>query len=167
MLRLLTLLSREELAAWQGLLRANAYFLRELDKDLQRSYRLNSSSYDALLQLGLTPQGRMRMTDLSDAMLYSPSGLTRLVDQLEQEGLIVRERRADDARSYDAVLSPEGWELVQAATVAHIKCVRELFIDRLSEAQIMQLIDIWDTVDPRFISGRSDPGADAGPASGS
>jgi hypothetical protein len=77
MLRLLTLLSREELAAWQGLLRVNAYFLRELDKDLQRSYRLNSSSYDALLQLGLTPQGRMRMTDLSDAMLYSPSGLDR------------------------------------------------------------------------------------------
>jgi DNA-binding MarR family transcriptional regulator len=163
---LLSQLSRDELAAWQGLLRANAYFLRELDKDLQRSYRLNSSSYDALLQLGLTPQGRMRMTDLSDAMLYSPSGLTRLVDQLERKGLIVRERRADDARSYDAVLSPEGWELVKAATVAHIRCVRELFLDRLSEAQIMQLIDIWDTIDPRFITGRSGPDDDVRPGSG-
>jgi DNA-binding MarR family transcriptional regulator len=106
------------------------------------------------------------MTDLSDAMLYSPSGLTRLVDQLEREGLIVRERRADDARSYDAVLSPEGWELVKTATVAHIRCVRDLFIDRLSEEQITQLIDIWDTIDPRFITGDSDPDDDVRPASG-
>lgn len=94
------------------------------------------------------------MTALADAVLLSPSGLTRLVDQLEREGLVVRERREDDARSYDAVLSRQGRKLAKAATQAHLRRVRELFIDRLSEAQITQLIAIWTAVDPQFAAPR-------------
>jgi DNA-binding MarR family transcriptional regulator len=107
-----------------------------------------------LLQLAIAPRGRLRMTALADAVLLSPSGLTRLVDQLEREGLVVRERREDDARSYDAVLSSKGRKLAKAATKANLRRVRELFIDRLSEAQITQLIAIWTAVDPQFAAPR-------------
>jgi len=159
-------LSRDELAAWQGLLRANVYLLRELDKDL-RHYGLTLSSHDVLLQLALAPRRRLRMTALAEAVLLSPSGLSRLVDQLEHEGLVVREQRADDARSYDVVLSPQGRKLLRVANNAHLRRIRELFIDRLSDDQVTQLVAIWNAVDPRFIAGRSSPGAEAAPRSGS
>jgi DNA-binding MarR family transcriptional regulator len=149
-----SVLSQDELAAWSGFVRAHSYLVRELDKDLQRSHRLGQSSYQVLLQLAIAPRGRLRMTALADAVLLSPSGLTRLVDQLEREGLVVRERREDDARSYDAVLSPQGRKLAKAATQANLRRVRELFIDRLSEAQITQLIAIWTAVDPQFAAPR-------------
>lgn len=158
-------LSRDELAAWQGLLRANAYLLRELDKDLRR-YQLSLSSHDVLLQLVLAPRRRLQMTALAEAVLLSPSGLSRLVDQLEHEGLVVREQREDDARSYDVVLSAQGRSRLKAANTAHLRLIRELFIDHLSYDQITQLVAIWNAVDPRFIAGRSSPDPDAAPAPG-
>jgi DNA-binding MarR family transcriptional regulator len=150
-------LSRDELAAWRGLLRANVYLRRELEKDLQRSHRLSGRSYDVLLHLAVAPQHRLRMTVLAEAVFFSPSGLTRLIDQLEREGLVVRERREDDTRSYDAVLSTQGLARLTAAHEDHLRLVRELFIDHLTEAQIAQLIAIWNAVDPRFMAGSFDP----------
>ena len=91
----------------------------------------------------------------------SPSGLSRLVDQLEHEGLVVREQREDDARSYDVVLSPQGRKRLKEANAAHLQRIRELFIDHLSDSQIAQLIAIWNAVDPRFIAGPSKPGCQA------
>ena len=158
-------LSRQELAAWQGMLRANAYLLRELDKDLRR-YQLNLSSHDVLLQLALAPRRRLRMSSLAEAVLLSPSGLSRLVDQLEREGLVVREQRADDARSYDVVLSPQGRKRLKAANHAHLLRIRELFVDHLSPDQISQLVAIWNAIDPRFITGRPSTGVDATPEAG-
>jgi DNA-binding MarR family transcriptional regulator len=150
-------LSEDELRAWRGLLRANVYLRRELEKDLRRSHRLSGRSHDVLLHLALAPQHRLRMTVLAEAVFFSPSGLTRLIDQLEREGLVVRERREDDTRSYDAVLSTQGLVRLTAAHKDHLRLVRELFIDHLTEEQIAQLIAIWNAVDPRFIAGSSDP----------
>jgi DNA-binding MarR family transcriptional regulator len=150
-------LSRDELEAWRGMVRANVYLLRELDKDLQRSHRLSLRSHDVLLHLALAPQHRMRMTVLAKAVFFSPSGLTRLIDQLQREGLVDRERREDDTRSYDAVLSTQGLTRLTAAHKDHLRLIRELFIDHLTEAQIAQLIAIWNAVDPRFVAGSSDP----------
>jgi DNA-binding MarR family transcriptional regulator len=150
-------LSEDELRAWRGLLRAHVYLLREFEKDLQRSHRLSVRSHDVLLHLALAPQHRLRMTVLAKAVFFSPSGLTRLIDQLEGEGLVLRERREDDTRSYDAVLSAQGLTRLTAAHEDHLRLVRELFIDHLTEAQIAQLIAIWNAVDPRFTAGSSDP----------
>jgi DNA-binding MarR family transcriptional regulator len=139
-------LSPEEAAAWQGFLRANVRMLRELDADLVRSHRLPLSSYDVLINLALAPGRRLRMTELAEQVLLSPSGLTRLIDQLQRDGLVERERGADDGRSVEAVLTPEGRKVLRAANEAHLKRVRELFLDRLSDAQLSQLGDIWSTV---------------------
>lgn len=148
-------LSPDEAAGWQGLLRLNGRILRELDADLVRSHRLPLSSYDVLIQLALAPRRRLRMTELAEEVLMSPSGLTRVVDQLQRDGLVERERRAEDARSFDAVLTTEGRRRLKAANEAHLKRVRELFLDRLSDAQLGQLVDIWDTVGPELTGSAS------------
>jgi DNA-binding MarR family transcriptional regulator len=147
-------LSPAELGAWQGFLRANARLGRLLDDDLERAHQLSESKYDVLIQLGLAPGRRLRMTTLAEEVLMSPSGLSRLVDELARERLVVRERREDDGRSVDVVLTSTGRTRLKAANRTHLHGVRELFLDRLSDAQLQQLAEIWNAVDPNLIAGR-------------
>ena len=141
-------LSPAELAAWQGLLRTNAQLLRLLDANLKRSHHLSGSEYDVLIQLGLAPRRRLRLTTLAEEVLMSPSGVSRVVDELARQGLVARERREDDARSFDAVLTPTGRARLKAANRTHLQQVRELFLDRLSDVQLRQLTEIWNAVGP-------------------
>lgn len=139
-------LTAAELAAWQGFLRSNARLERLFDADFKRSHGMSGRDYDVLIQLGVAPHRRLRITTLAEQVVMSPSGLSRLLDGLEAEGLVVRERREDDARSYDIVLTPAGRSRLKAANRTHLKLVRELFLDRLSDSQLQQLTDIWAAV---------------------
>ncbi|RKQ92142.1 MarR family transcriptional regulator [Solirubrobacter pauli] len=150
-------LSDDELAAWQGLLRANATLQRTLDADLQRSHQLSANAYDVLIQLGLAPEKRLRMRDLADEVLMSHNGLSGIVAQLESAGLVVRTRDAKDGRVVYAGLTPEGQTVLRSANRAHLARVRELFLDRLSAEQLQQLRAIWDAVDPALVAGRPRP----------
>jgi DNA-binding MarR family transcriptional regulator len=109
------LLDREELGAWRGLLRVHARLTKALDADLVREHGLPLSSYEVLLFLADAPEGRLRMSELADGVLLSRSGLTRLVDRMERQGLLRRERCDDDARGYHALITDEGRELFQRA----------------------------------------------------
>lgn len=146
-------LSPEELAAWQGFLRAHARLSRVLDADLERSHGLSGNDYDVLIQLGLARGRRLRVTTLAEQVLMSPSGLSRLVDGLERLGLVARERREDDARSFDIVLKPAGRARLKAANRTHLERVREMFLDRLSDAQLQQLRDVWAALDSSLTTG--------------
>lgn len=146
-------LSPAELKAWQGLLRVSARLERVLDADLERSHALSGNDYDVLIQLGLAPRRRLRMTTLAEQVLMSPSGVSRLVDTLEREGLVARERGEDDARSFDVVLTPAGRARLKAANRTHLERVRGLFLHRLSDEQLEQLAEIWDALDPALSEG--------------
>jgi DNA-binding MarR family transcriptional regulator len=147
-------LSDDELAAWQGLLRANVQLLRALDADLRRSHRLGHSEYDVLIQLGLAPGRSLRMSELAKAVLMSHNGLSRIVAQLERDGLVARERDPQDGRAVHVTLTPEGRTTLRAANRTHLARVRELFLDRLADEQLVQLRAIWDAVDPALVAGR-------------
>lgn len=150
-------LSDDELAAWQGLLRANAVLQRALNADLQRSHQLPANAYDVLIQLGRAPDRRLRMRDLAEEVLMSHNGLTRVVAQLEADGLLVRERDPHDGRVVYAGLTEHGRTVLRSANQAHLARVRELFLDRLSDEQLQQLRAIWDAVDPVLVAGRTRP----------
>src|ERR1700738_2813488 len=76
--------------AWRGLLRTQACLAKRLDAELERAHGLPMSSYEVLHHLEQAPRGRMRMRDLADRAQLSRSGLTRLVDRLERDGLLDR-----------------------------------------------------------------------------
>ncbi len=102
-----TTLDERELRAWRGLLRVHAALTKALDAELESEHRLPLSSYEVLLHLAFTDGERLRMSDLADAVVLSRSGLTRLVDRLERDGLIARESCPSDARgSYARLLPP-------------------------------------------------------------
>jgi DNA-binding MarR family transcriptional regulator len=137
------LLDEEELAAWRGMLRAHAELTKELDAELVRKHNLPLSSYEVLLYLADAPDGRMRMAELADSVLLSRSGLTRLVDRLEREGLLKRERCESDARGYFAEITPKGRRLFDAARRTHLDGVRALFLSRFSRDELRAMGALW------------------------
>lgn len=136
-------LDQLELDAWRGLLRIHRDVVGCLDTELDRDHGLPLSAYEVLMYLTDADDGRLRMGELADALLLSRSGLTRLVDRLERQGLVNRERCDDDARGYFAQLTPAGRRLLAKARPAHLAGVREHFLSRLSEGDLRALAQVW------------------------
>ena len=142
------LLSPEELGAWRGMLRVHSGLTKALDAELVRAHGLPLSSYEVLLFLADAPGGRLRMSELADGVLLSRSGLTRLVDRMEREGLLRRERCEDDARGYNALITAKGRKLFQHARRTHLDGVRERFLSHLSAGDLRSLAEVWEKVAP-------------------
>src|SRR5918997_3771041 len=121
-------LTGTELGAWRGMLRVHAALVRELDAELDAAHGLPLSSYDVLIYLQAAPGRRLRMAELADSVLLSRSGVTRLVDRLEREGLIVGDACDEDGRGLFAVLTDRGEELLARARPTHLHRVRERFL---------------------------------------
>jgi DNA-binding MarR family transcriptional regulator len=81
-------LDEQELRAWRGLLRTYARLTKALDAELEAAHGLPLTSYEVLLFIADADGERMRMHDLATSILLSRSGLTRLVDRLERDGLL-------------------------------------------------------------------------------
>lgn len=137
-----------ELAAWRGLLRAHAALMAELDAELEVAHGLPLSSYDVLVNLADAPGRRMRMRDLADAVLLSRSGLTRLVDRLERDGLLTRASCPTDARGAYAVLTDEGRERLIEARPTHRDGVRRRFLSHFEPDELTQLAAWWERIVP-------------------
>jgi DNA-binding MarR family transcriptional regulator len=141
-------LSEDELAAWRGFLRVHSSLFHQLDTDLAAVNDLPLRSYEVLLLLEDAPGRRLRMSDLSRSVLLSPSGVTRLVDRLEREGLVSRERCPEDGRGYNAVLTEDGDARLQQARATHLAGVRRLFLDKLADGDLRRLAGYWDKLVP-------------------
>jgi DNA-binding MarR family transcriptional regulator len=139
-------LAPEQEAAWRGFLRVHAALIRELDAELDAAHDLPLSSYDVLLQLAEAPDRRLRMSDLAGSVLISPSGLTRLVDRLEREGLVERHRCTSDHRGTFAALTEQGLARLREAAATHLDGVRRLFVAHFSEAELERLGGYWERV---------------------
>jgi DNA-binding MarR family transcriptional regulator len=137
-----------ELGSWRELLRVHATLTRELDEELRRSHGLPLSSYDVLVNLESAPDRQMRMSELADAVLLSRSGLTRLVERLERDGLLARADCPDDARGSLAVLTDEGMARLAQARKTHLRGVRERFLDHFSDGELEQLGEMWQRLVP-------------------
>jgi len=149
-------LSAMELAAWRGFLRVQSSLFRELDAELTATHDLPLRSYEVLLLLEDAPERRLRMSDLSRSVLLSPSGMTRLVDRLQREGLVGRERCAEDGRGYYAVLTDAGDQRLQEARTTHLAGVRRLFLDRLGDDDLWRLADLLTGLDAPGSGDRTD-----------
>jgi DNA-binding MarR family transcriptional regulator len=139
-------LSETELRAWQALLHAHHDIIGKLDSELREEHRLSLGDYDVLLRLARAPDRCLRMTDLAERVLLSPSGLTRLVDRLVDEGLVQRDRFEGDARVILARLTDRGHRTLLRAARTHLRGIREHFTGRLSPAQLRNVASALETI---------------------
>jgi DNA-binding MarR family transcriptional regulator len=134
-------LSHVELDAWRSFLRAHARVTRVLDAELTAECDLSLGSYVVLVHLSEAPARALRMTDLADRIVLSRSGLTRLVDRMEREGLVRRESCPSDLRGTNAVLTAEGLAKLRAAAPVHLRGVREHMVSQLTEKETAVLAE--------------------------
>ena len=152
-----TELSEAELGAWRGLLRVHSALVKALDSELEAAHGLPLSSYEVLISLRSAPERRMRMADLADRALLSRSGMTRLVDRLEREGLLVRQQCSVDARGLYAALTDAGEAFLERARPTHLAGVRERFLRHFGEDELEQLAECWERVLPGAAGTGSQP----------
>jgi DNA-binding MarR family transcriptional regulator len=141
-------LSPVELGAWRGLLRVHTALVKALDAELSEEHDLPLTSYEVLITLESAPKRKRRMAELADSVLLSRSGMTRLVDRLEREGLLVRDTCTDDGRGCYAVLTEKGAELLERARPTHLGGVRERFLAHFSEHELRGFAEAWERVLP-------------------
>lgn len=123
-----------------------ARLLDGLEKRLKQQVGLTLSEYNTLLLLSEAPQGQMRMGQLAEAIVFSPSRLTYQVKVMADRGLVNRVKCQDDGRAWQAQLTPEGRTVFRRASVIHAKEVKQLFTDAVSEQQLAQIHQIFTQV---------------------
>jgi DNA-binding MarR family transcriptional regulator len=131
-----TELKSAEMRAWTAFLNAQASLLRQLEAELVETEGMTLAEFDVLIQLGVAPDRRLRMTELSERVRLSHSGVTRLVDRMAQAGLVKRTRCDSDRRGTFATLTAAGKDRLRRARPIHLRGIREHFSKRLSPAQL-------------------------------
>ncbi len=133
---------------WRTFLRAHTHTMRELERELLAETGMPIGWYDVLLQLAEAPERRLRMAELADRVLLSRSGLTRLIDRLQAEGLVRREPSPDDARGTYTVLTEEGMARLRKAAPVHLAGINANWLAHFTDDELRELGDLLRRVAP-------------------
>lgn len=122
-----------------SLVRASTHATRHLSAQLTADHGLTISDYEVLLRLARAPDQRMRRVDLAEQVLLTASGVTRLLDGLEQSGWVERGSCDTDRRVVYAVLTDDGAQKLREASRSHVGQIEEYFSSRFEEEQLVKL----------------------------
>jgi len=118
---------------------------------------LDPVEFEVLIRLFRSPGGQLRMTDLAAQTTLTTSGVTRVVDRLERDGLVERQACPTDRRSSYAVIARAGKNKLEQVLPEHVELIDEWLTSRLDAAQLDALLDAL-----RVIRDAVRPGATAG-----
>jgi DNA-binding MarR family transcriptional regulator len=149
--------SPEEFDAWRGLIRLREAVMREIDRRLRLDGLISLADYGVLITLVTAPGLRLRMSDLGAKRMLTPSGITRVVVRLEEQGLVRREPDPADGRAAFATLTRPGLEALRLAQVVHHAAVRELYLDRLTTHDLDRLARLLEKALPGVVSASAWP----------
>jgi len=134
------------LEAWRTFLVAHAQVRRELERELQAEQSLGLGEYEVLLLLARADERRLRMSELADRLVLSRSGVTRLVDRLEDAGMVARGSCDTDRRGSWAILTDAGHRRLRDASPTHLRGVGRHFLDRIPAEELEALRRTLDRV---------------------
>jgi DNA-binding MarR family transcriptional regulator len=139
-------LDTDEQRAWRGYRRMRTLLDLQLARDLASDSGLSEPDYDVLSTLTEHPEHRWRANELADRLMWSTSRLAHHVGRMERRGLVARESCQDDGRGATVVLTPAGWNVLEAAAPLHVRSVRGNFIDLLNQDELETLRRITEKV---------------------
>jgi DNA-binding MarR family transcriptional regulator len=137
-----------QMEAFTDLMRARSELGRRLDRDLQREAGLSMTEYVVLLTLRYAPEAGIPVGDLSGEVHLTKSGVTRLVDRMEQAGTVERVADEDDRRSVRASITEKGRAELRKAWPIHRRGIDEYFGAHLSDAEAATLSKLLRRVAP-------------------
>jgi DNA-binding MarR family transcriptional regulator len=132
----------DKVEAWRAFITVHAEVIGAIERRLEAEGYLPLSSYDVLVALSETPGHRLRMHDLARYVILSRSALSRLVDRLEAQGFLVRERSGEDRRGAYAVLTAAGQAELERTWPAYGREIQAHFARYLSddEAELLRAV---------------------------
>lgn len=148
-------LSEEEERAWAGLVETHEALVRALDARLLAEHNMPLSTVEALMHVAHAEEGTIAISDLAERIRLSPSHVSRLVIDLERQGLVERQRSSADSRSTRATITEAGRKQLREAGSTYLSTIRALLLDPLGEREVKQLARIWERI------GASRPSATA------
>lgn len=148
------------LAPWRAFLTAHALVSRRLDDDLRAEQQMTLAEYAALLQLAESPGHRLRMNQLADGIVLSRSGITRLIDRLEADGLVARKHCSSDGRGAEAELTDQGLSRLRQASRTHLRGIEAYFLGSVEPVDLDVIERSCDAIRQRVRGDdRAQPGA--------
>jgi DNA-binding MarR family transcriptional regulator len=129
----------DALRLWSAVASAHAVLDELLDADRDCPV-LGSDAVEVLLPLAEATEGRLRMHELAMRSHLTPSGLTRRIDRLIDDGLVARDRCGSDRRGAYAVLTERGRAELEQALPYHARILGEMIAARLDSAAVDGLI---------------------------
>src|SRR5437763_4400311 len=109
--------------AWIGVLETHKRLVRALDAELEAEHGLTLSALEVLSRLAVAGGRHLRLSDLAEECGLSLSRISRIIDSLEERGLVERRAAESDARAVHAHLTEEGLRLVKPAQCSHFAAV--------------------------------------------
>jgi DNA-binding MarR family transcriptional regulator len=147
-------LDEEEQQAWRTLINVHGRLIAQLDSELQGAHDLSLPDYEVLAHLSEAPERSLRMAELAERLLLSPSGLTRRVDGLAREGLVERRACSDDRRGTLAVLTEAGMARLEEVAPTHAAGVRRYVVEPLRREELLGLARSLERIDQALNEGR-------------
>jgi DNA-binding MarR family transcriptional regulator len=139
-------LSEEDERVWRRWIRLMALLPTELQRELQADAGLSLPDYDVLVQLTDSPGHRVRVTDLARALSWERSRVSHHVARMQRRGLVERDECRDDGRGAYVVLTALGRTAIERAAPGHVRTVRRLVFDQLTQEQIEVMGAVTDAV---------------------
>jgi DNA-binding MarR family transcriptional regulator len=128
--------------AWISFLQAHGTITRALNSELVAAHGLTLNDYEVLLRLAQTPDRRLRRVDLAERVLLTASGITRLLEGLEEHGFVGKASCSSDGRVVYAELTDEGYEKLRAASRTHLDGIDRLYAGRFDGDELETLADL-------------------------
>jgi DNA-binding MarR family transcriptional regulator len=128
--------------AWVRFIRSHAATRRAVSADLISEHGLTVNDYECLLLLSRAEDGHMRRVDLAEELQLTPSGVTRLLDGLEEQGLVAKDTCSSDARVTYAVITDTGMAKLRESSNSHLGAIRRVFEDRFTGEELATLAEL-------------------------
>lgn len=138
--------TEQELAVWRLFIKAHAHIIERIEQDLANQKRVPLTTYDVLIALFEAPDKKLRIGELLNKVVLSKSGVTRLVDRLEREGLIRREKSDVDKRGAYAALTEAGESELRRAWPVYARGIKQYFVSPLNEKSLQSLGKALETL---------------------
>jgi len=137
--------TEDQLAVWKQLHWATALITGRFRRDLIGT-GLSLEQFDVLVHLAWAPAGTLPLHELTASMVVadalSRTGVTRLLDRMERDGLITRTVSTADRRRFDVSLTPSGRQRFEQAWPGHADGIERYFVHPLTPRDISELARI-------------------------
>ncbi|MCZ7438514.1 MarR family transcriptional regulator [Micromonospora sp. WMMC241] len=147
-------LDAERTACWRAYIESSQRLFTQLEDDLRADSELSFADYHVLVLLSEAPGQRLRMGELADRLVFSPSRLTYQITTMQKRGLVAKESCPADRRGSEAVLTAAGLLTLREAAPHHLRSVRTHLIDDLDDAEVACLTRVFERLGRRLRADR-------------